>query len=80
MGLAAYIHSEESAMNQHLRTLKISLIASVIGTLAWYLGLSEMVWPMHPFVAVLLITAVSYYVVGCYWDTTVRGVAEKRPE
>jgi len=67
-------------MNQHLRTFKISLIASVIGTLAWYLGLSEMVWPKHPFVAVLLITAVSYYVLGYYWDITARGVAEKRSE
>jgi hypothetical protein len=64
-------------MDQHVRTLKISLIASVIGTLAWYLGLSEVVWPKHPFVAVLLITFLSYYVVGWYWNTAARSATEK---
>ena len=64
-------------MDQHLRTFKISLIASVIGTLAWYIGLSEIVWPKHPFVAVLLITALSYYVVSYYWDMASGGSAEK---
>jgi hypothetical protein len=64
-------------MDQHLRTLKISLVASLIGTLAWYFGLSNLVWPKHPFVAVLLITALSYYVVGYYWDAPTRRVAGK---
>jgi hypothetical protein len=64
-------------MDQHLRTFKISLIASVIGTLAWFVGLSELVWPKHPFVAVLLITTLSYYVVSYYWDAASRGNAEK---
>jgi hypothetical protein len=78
--MAPYLPSEKNAMDQHLRAFSISLIASIIGTLAWYLGLSEVVWPQHPFIAVLLITSVSYYVVGYYWNTAARGATEKRSQ
>jgi len=39
--------------------------------------IERLVWPKHPFVAVLLITALSYYVIGYYWDTASRSIPEK---
>ena len=61
--------------NQHLTTFKVSLVASVIGTLAWYLGIGEAVWPAHPHVAALLITILSYYIVSYYWKSALSGTA-----
>ena len=39
-----------------MRTLKASLLASVIGTGAWLLGLTEKMWPAHPMWAVFFLT------------------------
>jgi len=39
-----------------MKTLKASLIASVIGTGAWLLGLTRATWPAHPMLAVFLMT------------------------
>jgi membrane protein YdbS with pleckstrin-like domain len=68
--------SEETVMEQHITTFKVSLIASVIGTLAWYFGVSEMVWPAHPHVATLLITVLAFYVINYYWKTASHRAAE----
>lgn len=39
-----------------MRTLKISLTASVIGTGAWMLGLPHKMWPAHPQWCVFFLT------------------------
>jgi hypothetical protein len=39
-----------------MKTLKVSLIATVIGTGAWLSGLARMIWPSHPMWAVLFLT------------------------
>jgi membrane protein CcdC involved in cytochrome C biogenesis len=39
-----------------MRTLKASVLASVIGTGAWILGLTQKMWPAHPNWAVLFLT------------------------
>jgi hypothetical protein len=39
-----------------MRTLKVSLAATVLGTAAWLLGLSRWIWPEHPQLATLLLT------------------------
>ena len=39
-----------------MKTLKVSLIASVVGTGLWLSGLASMIWPSHPMLAVLFLT------------------------
>ena len=39
-----------------VRTLKVSLLASAIGTVAWLLGFTHKIWPAHPQWAVFFIT------------------------
>jgi len=39
-----------------VKTLKASLLASAIGTVAWMLGLTREMWPAHPQLAVFFLT------------------------
>jgi hypothetical protein len=41
-----------------MKTLKASLVASVIGTGAWMLGLTRAIWPAHPQLAAFFLTVV----------------------
>jgi len=50
---------------------KITLIASLIGTavgfLAWYLGLTKMVWPEHPQLAGFFLTLIATIAIQIAW-------------
>jgi hypothetical protein len=54
-----------------MKTLKVSLIASLIGTAvglaAWVLGLGRIMWPAHPQMASFLLTLVTTIVVQITW-------------
>lgn len=50
-----------------MRTLKVSLVASVIGTGAWMLGLTRAMWPAHPQLAVFFLTLASAVVLMYFW-------------
>jgi hypothetical protein len=39
-----------------MKTLKVSLLATVIGLGAWFLGLGRDIWPAHPLWAAFLLT------------------------
>ncbi len=39
-----------------MKTLKASLLAGVIGTGAWLLGIAEEIWPAHPWWFVFFVT------------------------
>jgi len=39
-----------------MKTLKVSLAASAMGTGAWILGLTRKVWPAHPLWAAFFLT------------------------
>ncbi len=39
-----------------MKTLKASLLASAIGTVAWLLGVTRKIWPAHPQWAVFFLT------------------------
>jgi len=39
-----------------MRTLKASLVGSAVGTGAWLLGLTNLMWPAHPQLAVFFLT------------------------
>jgi hypothetical protein len=55
-------------MNERIRiALLATLIASVIGTAAWFSGLANTVWPAHPIMAVLLLTVLTEVVVKQAW-------------
>jgi len=48
------------------RTIMATLIASIAGTGAWLVGLSEHLWPAHPMIATFLLT-VAVYVAAKLW-------------
>jgi len=50
-----------------MKTLKVSLIGSAVGTGAWMLGLSRMMWPAHPMLAVLLLTLGTTFALMYFW-------------
>ena len=50
-----------------MKTLKASLVASIIGTGAWMLGLTRMMWPAHPIIADLLLTVGATFALMYAW-------------
>jgi hypothetical protein len=50
-----------------MKTLKASLVASVIGTGAWMLGFTRAIWPTHPQLAVFLLTIAVTLVLVYVW-------------
>ena len=50
-----------------MKTLKASLVASVIGTAAWMLGLTRRIWPAHPQWALFFLTLVLTIVLRYVW-------------
>ncbi len=54
-----------------MKTLKVSLIASLIGTAVglgtWGLGAGEKMWPAHPQMACFLLTLVTTIVIQIAW-------------
>lgn len=50
-----------------MKILKISLIASAVGTGAWMLGLTPRMWPAHPQWAVFLLTLGLTVLMMLFW-------------
>lgn len=50
-----------------MKTLKASLLASVIGTGTWILGLTRKIWPAHPQWAGFLVTIAATIVLRYLW-------------
>jgi len=50
-----------------MKTLKASLVASVIGTGAWILGLTRAIWPAHPQLAAFFLTLAATIVLMYVW-------------
>jgi len=54
-----------------MKTLKVSLIASLIGTAAglgaWIFGLGQIIWPTHPQLASFLLTVFTTIVIQIAW-------------
>ncbi len=48
-------------------TLAATVIASVVGTGAWYFGFAEHAWPEHPFLFVFVLTIVVLIVAKWLW-------------
>jgi hypothetical protein len=50
-----------------MKTLKISLIATVAATAAWYLRIPQTIWPAHPQMADLLLALVTCVLLEVAW-------------
>lgn len=54
-----------------MKTLKVSLIASLIGTAAglgaWIFGVGRIMWPAHPQMACFLLTLAATFVIQIAW-------------
>jgi hypothetical protein len=55
-----------------MKTLKISLVATVAMVLAWWLRLPHRVWPDHPFLADFVIAFVLCLVLQAVWTDAKR--------
>jgi hypothetical protein len=51
-----------------MKTLKITIVATLASTLAWWVGVPQHVWPSHPIVADTLLAVIVYYVVLYAWS------------
>jgi hypothetical protein len=45
-----------------MKTLKASLLASIIGTGAWFFGFANKIWPRHPQWAVFFLTIAATFI------------------
>jgi hypothetical protein len=50
-----------------MRTLKVSLVASGIGILAWLSGLTTVIWPAHPQFAAFVFTVIATVALFAAW-------------
>ncbi|MGA7462597.1 MAG: hypothetical protein WBW69_20345 [Candidatus Korobacteraceae bacterium] len=50
-----------------MKTLKVSLVASAFGTVAWLLGLTRKIWPAHPIWAVFFLTIAATALLQYVW-------------
>ena len=51
-----------------MKTLKISLAATIAAMLAWWLGIAERIWPAHPQLAVFLLALVLCLILQFAWQ------------
>ena len=58
-----------------MKTLKVSLIASLIGTAvglgAWIFGIGQIIWPAHPQLASFVLTLATTIVIQIAWPRLV---------
>jgi len=51
-----------------MKTLKVSLVATIVSTLAWWFRLPQKIWPVHPFLADFLLTLALCIVLMRTWS------------
>jgi hypothetical protein len=51
-----------------MKTLKISLVATIASTIAWWLRLPHNIWPGHPYLADFLLAMVVCLVLQFAWS------------
>jgi hypothetical protein len=52
---------------QAMKTLKISLIATIAATAAWFLHIPQAIWPAHPQLADVLLALVTCVLLQVAW-------------
>ena len=50
-----------------MKTLKISVVATLAATLAWWFGVPQKIWPAHPLFADFLLALVLCIVLQIVW-------------
>lgn len=53
-----------------MKTLKVSLVATVASMLAWWLRFPQRIWPAHPYFADFLMALVLCIVLQVVWSDT----------
>jgi hypothetical protein len=62
-----------------MKTLKASLVASVIGTGAWMLGITRAIWPAHPQLAVFFLTIGATVLLMYVWPESDKSEDSEKP-
>jgi hypothetical protein len=55
-----------------MKTLKISLVATIAATLAWWFGFARKIWPAHPGLAGFLIALIICIVLQVTWSDSTK--------
>jgi len=50
-----------------MKTLKISLVATIAAMAAWWLGIAQRIWPGHPQLAIFLLALVLCLILQFTW-------------
>lgn len=58
-----------------MKTLKISVVATMAALLAWELGIPQKVWPAHPAFADFLLTLIITLVIQFSWANAKRNAS-----
>jgi len=51
-----------------MKTLKITVVATIAGTLAWWLRLPHKIWPAHPYLADVLLSLALCFLLQFAWS------------
>jgi uncharacterized membrane protein len=61
-----------------MKTLKISVAATLASTIAWWLGIPRAVWPAHPWLADTALAIITYVILQFAW-TNAKDATTKKP-
>ena len=64
---ASWVLKSASSSGTNVKTLKISVVATIALTLAWWLHLPHRMWPTHPMLADLAIGIVLCVLLQVLW-------------
>jgi len=58
-----------------MKTLKITVVATIAGTIGWWVGLPRQFWPAHPYLADVLLSLILCVVLQFAWTDPKKGAS-----
>ena len=55
-----------------MKTLKITVVATLAAMLAWYFRLPHKLWPAHPYLAIFLLSLILCWILQITWQEPAR--------
>jgi len=58
-----------------MKTLKVTVVATIAGTIGWWLGFPQRLWPAHPYLADILLSLILCVVLQFVWTDPKKGAS-----